>query len=185
MKKLLPLLLFIVLLAGCSTKKTYYTLGSNINIDSSVHFEKAIDIVTVEVPKYLEDPALVRQITPYQIKLLDHAQWLTPMKKRLTNVLIDYLQKAMNNPQIHLYPWDANKKPYKRVSVTIKRFIAYKDKIYLDANYKIYNFETKKTLTKLFTTTITSQENIDSMMESMEKAYLEMAEKIKSEIIDS
>jgi len=185
MKKLLLLLLLIVLLAGCSTKKTYYTLGTNIPINSRVYFEKPIDIVSVEVPKYLEDPALVRQVSPYQIKLLDKAQWLTPMKKRLTNVLIDYLQKAMNNPQIHLYPWDANKNPYKRVSVTIKRFIAYKDKVYLDANYKIYNFETKKTLTKLFSTSIASHDNIDSMMESMEKAYLELAEKIKSEIVKS
>ena len=185
MKKLLPLLFVIFLLVGCGSKKTFYTLGSNLNINSNIHFEKAIDVITVEVPKYLEDPTLVRQITPYQIKLLDHAQWLTPMKKRLTNVLIDYLQKTTNNPQVHLYPWDANKNPYKRVSVTIKRFISYKNTIYLDANYKIYNFETKSTVTKLFSTSVSSQENIDTMMKSMEKAYLELAEKIKSEIVNS
>ena len=184
MKQLLPLLL-LLLLAGCSSPKKYYTLGTNINVEPTVAFDKPIDVVTVIVPKYLEDPALVRQVTPYQIKLLDKAQWLTPMKKRLTNVLIDYLQKSMQNPQVHLYPWDANKHPYKRVSVTIKRFIAYDDKVYLDATYKIHNLESKATLTKLFSTTVPTGESTDAMMNAMERAYLELAATIKSEIINS
>jgi len=185
MRYLLPLLFLLLLTTGCSTKKKYYTLGTNININSPLHFDKAIDVVTVNVPKYLEDPVLVRQVTPYQIKLLEKAQWLTPMKKRLTNLLIDYLQQSLNNPQVRLYPWDGNKSPYKRVTVTIKRFIAYEDKVYLDANYKIYNLETKKSLSKLFTTTVPTEPAINLMMESMEKAYLELAETIKEEIVNS
>ena len=181
MKRLLPLL-FLLLLLGCSSKK-YYTLGNSLNITQKLTYTKPIDVVTVNVPKYLQDQVLVRQITPYQVELLKKAQWLTPMKKRLTNVLINYLQKSLNNPNVHLYPWNANKKADKRVEVTIKRFIAYKDKVYLDADYKIYNYNTKKSLNRLFSTKVETGVGIDSMMESMERAYLQLLEEIKTEVV--
>ena len=181
MKRVL-LLLVIFIFTGCSSKK-YYTLGNNLDITQNITYTKPIDIVTVNVPKYLQDQVLVRQITPYQVELLKKAQWLTPMKKRLTNILINYLQKSLNNPNVHLYPWNANKKADKRVEVTIKRFIAYKDNVYLDADYKIYNYHSKNSINKLFSTKVPTSIKIDTMMESMEKAYFQLLEEIKSELI--
>ena len=180
--KILLVLLFLLLLTGCSSKR-YYTLGNNLDITKNITYTKPIDVVTVDVPKYLQDQVLVRQTTPYQVEILKKAQWLTPMKKRLTNVLINYLKKSLNSPNVHLYPWNSNQKADKRVEVTIKRFIAYKDKVYLDADYKIYNYNTKKSLNKLFSTKVETSVGIDSMMESMEKAYLQLLEEIKTEVI--
>ncbi len=182
MKNILRLLFIILLFMGCSSKK-YYTLGNNLNITQKITYTKPIDVVTVNVPKYLQDLILVRQVTPYRVELLDKARWLTPMKKRLTNVLINYLQKSLNNPNVHLYPWNANKNAYKRVEVTIKRFIAYRNNVFLDADYKIYNYHTKSSINRLFTTTIQTGIGIDSMMESMEKAYLQLLNEIKTEIV--
>ncbi len=181
MKRLLPLL-FIFLFIGCNSKR-YYTLGNNLNVTEKITYTKPIDVVTINVPKYLQDQVLVRQITPYRVELLNKAQWLTPMKKRLTNVLINYLQESLNNPNVHLYPWNANKQPNKRVEVSIKRFIAYQDKVYLDADYKIYSYHSKTSINRLFSTTVKTGTKIDEMMESMERAYLQLLEEIKSEII--
>ena len=181
MKRVLPLL-FLLLFIGCSSKK-YYTLGNNLEITKNITYTRPIDVVTVNVPKYLQDQVLVRQITPYQVELLKKAQWLTPMKKRLTNILINYLQKSLNNPNVHLYPWNANRKADKRIAVTIKRFIAYKDKVYLEADYKIYNYHTKNSINKLFSTKVPTSIEIDTMMKSMEKAYLQLLEEIKTTII--
>ncbi len=181
MRRLLPIL-FLLLVTGCSSKR-YYTLGNNLNITQSTTYTKPIDVATVNVPKYLQDQVLVRQITPYRVELLDKAQWLTPMKKRLTNILISYLQKSLNNPNVHLYPWNANRNPNKRVEVDIKRFIAYKNNIYLDATYKIYNYNTKESIDKLFSTKVATGTKIDDMMESMQKAYLQLLEDIKSTLI--
>ena len=183
MKNIILILLTLLLFTACSSKK-YYTLGNNLNITSDMTYTKEIDIVKVNVPKYLKDHILVRQVSPYQVELIDQAQWLTPMQKRLTNILIDYLHKSMNNPNVHLYPWDGNKNPYKRVSVNIKRFIAYENMVYLQANYKIHNFETKTTTTKLFNTKVKTNESIESMMESMEIAYLKLTQTIKNEIVE-
>ncbi len=180
MKRLLSLL-FILLLTGCGSKK-YYTLGNNLKITKKITYTRPIDVVTVNVPKYLQDQVLVRQTTAYQVELLKKAQWLTPMKKRLTNILINYLQNALNNPNVKLYPWNANRKADKRVEVTIKRFIAYKDNVYLDADYKIYNYLTKNAIDKLFSTKVKTAQGLDAMMESMEKAYLQLLEDIKTKI---
>jgi len=182
MKILLPLLLPLFFFMGCNSKH-YYTLGESLNVQSQTTFTKPIDVVSVQVPKYLETPELVRQVTPYRVELLDKAQWLTPMKARLTNVLIEYLQQSMKNPNIHLYPWNANEKAYKRVSLTITRFIANQNHVYLQANYKINNLETHKSETKLFNTTVSTNKSIDTMVSSMEMAYLRLAEKIKSDIL--
>jgi uncharacterized lipoprotein YmbA len=183
MKKLFPLLL-LLLLTGCGSKK-FYTIGDNLNINSTTTYNKTIDVVKVTVPKYLKEHKIVRQISPYQIELIDKAQWLIPMETKLTQILIDYLQQSMNNPNVHLYPWDSNNKTDKRISIEIKRFIASNKQVTLKANYKVMNLKTNTNETKLFETTVPNNSNIESMMQSMEKAYLQLAEKVKTTIINN
>ncbi len=182
MKQILfiPLLLLFV---GCSTKE-YYTFGDNVrDISTSLNCKKTIAIEKVKIPKYLTDTSIVYQVSPYRVIRLKNANWLTPMKKRLTNVLIDYLQKSLNNPNIYLYPWESKKKTDIKVSVKIKRFIAYKDKVILEARYQIKNLKTKESQTKLFTTNIPTSHLAEDIMESMEKAYFKLIEVIKKDII--
>lgn len=181
MKTLLTLL-FLLLTVGCGTK-SYYTLGDNLSIESTDTYKENIAVVRVEVPKYLEEFKLVRQTTPYNVEIIDKANWLTPMQKRLTDVLIDYLQQSMNNPNVHLYPWDSSDKDKKRVSVRIKKFIAYNNDVILKADYKIHNLETNTIKSELFKTSVKTDGTLDGMMASMEKAYLELATNIKNNII--
>ncbi|MBU1667845.1 PqiC family protein [bacterium] len=184
-KRLLIPLFLILLLQGCSNKKRYYTLGDTSHINATQTYTKNITVEKVEIPKYLQDNTLVKQVTPYQVMLIEEANWLTPMQKRLTNVLISYLQKSLNNPNVYLYPWAMDKDTQKKVSLQIKRFIAYQDHVILEANYKIYDFNKKSYTTKLFNTKVKTLKSTESMMESMEKAYFELMEEIKSEIIKS
>ena len=179
----IPLFLLFTL-QGCSTK-SYYTLGDTSDIQATQTYTQKILVEKVEIPKYLNDNNLVRQISPYQVELIDKANWLTPMQKRLTNVLISYLQQSLNNPNVYLYPWDMDKESRKKVSLQIKRFIAYKEHVILEANYKIYDLKSKTYITKLFNTKVKTKESTQSMMKSMEEAYFELMEEIKNEIIKS
>jgi len=181
-KQLFIPLFFILMLQGCS-EKHYYTFGDTSHINTTQIYTKNITVEKVEVPKYLQDNTLVKQITPYEVMLIKKANWLTPMQKHLTNVLISYLQKSFNNPNVYLYPWEIDKNSYKRVSLKIKRFIAYQDHVILEANYKIYDFNKKSYTTKLFSTKVKTLTSTESMMESMEKAYFQLMEEIKNEII--
>ena len=181
MNRLLPFLI-LLLLTGCGSKK-FYTLGDNLNITSQTTYSESIDVVKVIVPKYLKEHKIVRQITPYQIELVGKAQWLVPMEKKLTEVLIDYLQQSLNNPNVHLYPWESDNKSTKRISIEIKKFIASDKEVMLKANYKIVDLKSNSSKVKLFKTTVPTSSDIQNMMESMEKAYLELIENIKTTLI--
>ncbi len=111
------------------------------------------------------------------------ANWLMPMQKHLTNVLISYLQKSLNNPNIYLYPWESTKETDKKISLKIKRFIAYNNEVILDASYQISDLKSKTNTTKLFSTKVETSHDIESVMEAMEKAYFELSDNIKNEII--
>lgn len=181
MKQLTIGLLIAISLLGCSSKQ-YYTLGNTSNMHSEEIYTKIIAVEKVGIPKYLKDNAIVKQISPYQVELMQDANWLIPMQKHLTNVLISYLQKSLNNPNVYLFPWESDKKTEKKVSVKIKRFIAYNNSVILDASYQITNLKSKTNTTKLFNTSVQANDDIESMMESMEKAYFELTENIKNEI---
>ena len=183
MKKLL-LMLSLLLFTACGSKK-FYTLGDNLNINATQTYAQNIDVVKVNVPKYLQEEKIVRQVNDYQIEFVDKAQWLIPMDKKLTQMLIEYLQQSMNNPNVHLYPWDSNNKTDKRVSVEVRRFIASNTEVTLKANYKVVDVQTNTTQSKIFKTTVESKADIESMMNSMEKAYLQLAKEIKLTIINN
>lgn len=180
--QILLTLLLLLILQGCSNKY-YYTLGDTSEIETSETYTKSIAVTKVDIPKYLKDSTIVRQVSPYQIMLIENANWLTPMQRRLTNVLINYLQKSLNNPNVHLFPWEADKDTNKKVSLKIKRFIAYKDEVILEASYKISDISSKHYNTKLFTTRVPTQEKTEAIMASMEKAYFELMETIKNELL--
>jgi len=173
----------MLLLQGCSSTKNYYTLGSTSNIKPTESYTKSIAVNKVEIPKYIKDNNLVRQITPYQVMVIEDAYWLSPMQKRLTNVLIDYLQKSMNNPNVHLFPWETDKNTDKHVSVQIKRLLAYQDEVELEASYKIRNLKSNEYTTKLFSTKVATSETTNMMVASMEKAYFELLEAIKDDLV--
>jgi uncharacterized lipoprotein YmbA len=172
----------LLLIEGCSSKR-YYTFGNTSSIEAKEEYNGSIAVEKVGLPKYLKDNTLVRQVTPYQVELIKDTNWLTPMPKHLTNVLISYLQKSLNNPNVHLYPWESDKETQKRLSVKIKRFISYNNEVILDASYQIDNLKTKQKDTKLFTTRIKASSSIESIVEAMEEAYFELSEEIKNEII--
>jgi len=183
MRRLLPILI-ILLLTGCGSKK-FYTLGENLKIPTATTYHHPIDVVKVTVPQYLQEHKIIRQVTPYQIEFIEDAEWLIPMEKKLTDVLIEYLQQSLNNPNVHLYPWESNQKATKRVSVEIKKFIASNKEVTLKANYKIVDLHNNSHKIEHFKTTLPTTNKIQDMLKSMEKAYLELIKKIKTSLIEN
>jgi len=179
----LLILISILLFTACSSKE-YYTFGDISHVSAIDGCGQTIAIDKVKVPKYLKENTIVKQISPYRVIRLKNSNWLTPMQKRLTNVLIDYLQKSLNNPNIYLYPWESRKKDTdKRVLVKIQRFITYNNRVILEASYQINNLKDKKKTTKLFHTSIVTSNEVESMMKAMEEAYFRLSEEIKTDII--
>ena len=178
------LLTVLLFLSTACTDKLYFTLGDTTHIEAKEVYRKVIAVEKVDIPKYLKDNSLVRQISPYQVELVKKANWLTPMQKRLTNVLISYLQKSLDNPNVYLYPWESGKNIDKRVALNITRFIAYKEEVLLEASYQIKERKKSGSKTKLFTTVVKIEnKHVDAMVEAMEKAYFQLTDEIRKELI--
>ena len=172
-----------IMLSSCGSKQLY-TLGDTSNITYSGHTtQKAIAVEKIELPIYFMDSPIYKKNTPYHLIEVEDASWIHSMDTHLTNVLITYLQKSLNTATIYPYPWSSVDKIDKKISLTISNFIAYKSHIYLDANFQIYNKKSKKSSNYLFTTkTKIKGDSIEQMIESMDRAYFELLERIKSHI---
>ncbi len=172
-------LIIILFLVGCSSKELY-TLGDNLNsIRELKSSSEYIAVDRVKVPIYLINSPIYIKDTPYHLKRIKNKNWINDIDKQLTQTLINYLHKSINNSNIYLYPWSNIKRFDKRVSVKINKFIAYKDKVSLEATYQIYNKIDKKSLNYFFKTKEKIKDkSINEMIESMSKAYLKLMQDI-------
>ena len=170
-----------LILNNCGSKQLY-TLGDTSNITySGKTIKEAIAIEKVELPIYLMDSPIYKKRTPYHLIKVKNASWIHSMDTHLTNVLITYLQKSLNTATIYPYPWSSVERIDKKISLSLNNFIAYKNHIHLDANFQIYNKNSKKSSNYLFSTKTKLQDtSIESMIEGMDRAYFELLEKIKS-----
>jgi len=182
--KIILLATFITILLTACGSKQLYTLGDTSNISySGKSIKETIAVEKVELPIYFMDSPIYKKRTPYHLIEIENANWIHSMDTHLTNVLITYLQKSLNSANIYPYPWSSAKHIDKKISLTISNFIAYKNYIYLDANFQIYNKNSKKSSNYLFNTKVElKDESVEKMIEGMEKAYFELLEKIKSHL---
>ena len=183
MEKIFFSLLIGVFFVGCSSKQLY-TIGDTSHIPTNPKASrKFIAVQKIELPIYFMDSPIYRKDSPYHLKEIEKANWINSMDVHMTNVLISYLQKSMNNPNIYAYPWSNIKKIDKKISISISTFIAYKNYIFLDANYHILDKVGKNSSNYLFNTKeAIDDESIESMIRAMETSYFRLAKEIKEKL---
>ena len=185
MYRLLLALFTLLLLTACSPKQLY-TFGNTAHITPSSQQQTSQQFIGVEqikLPIYMMDSPIYKKDSPYHLVEIKKASWTHSMDKHLTNMLIAYLQKSLNNPNIYAYPWSSSPRTDKRISLTIANFIAHKGVINLDATYQILDKKTKKSSNYLFNHNEPIQnKSIEAMMEAMEKIYFKLAKQIKQKL---
>ena len=183
MKKIFLAIAITVLFGACSSKQLY-TLGDTSDIiQNSKTNHEFIAVEKIELPIYLMDSPIYRKDSRYHLEKIDKANWISSMDEHLTNVLISYLQKSLNNPNIYTYPWSSIKKMDKKVSVTISSFIAYQNIVTLEASYQILDKHQHKTSNNFFSTKESYHgKSVEHMIEAMEKAYFRLAKDISRKL---
>jgi len=178
-KNILLIAVIIFFFEACSSKQLY-TIGDTSHIKSGQKSsQEFIAVERVELPTYLMDSRIYWQDNPYHLKKLDNANWIGEIDKHLTRVIISYLQKSLNNPNIFPYPWSNINHIDKKISITITKFISYQNVVTLEANYQILDKNKKKTISYFFNTNeVVSGKNIENMLSAMERAYFKLIEDI-------
>jgi len=175
-KILLPVIAFLGL-NGCSSN--YYVL-SVASTPSTVYktSNMVIGVEKVTVPGYLYKREIAIAKSNSQITLLGNASWGEDLDEGLTQRLISFLQKKFMQPNVHAYPWGLDYQPNIKVSVQISRFIAQNNKVYLDYTWSLDNLKTKRRKARLFSTSVVTKSDTQSIVSSMNKVFSELEESI-------
>jgi len=183
MRQIIYILIAGFFFSACGSKQLY-TLGDTSALPTST--EQNFDFIAVEkveLPIYFMDSPIYKKDNPYHLQEIENANWINSMDVHMTNILISYLQKSKNNPNVYAYPWSNIKKIDKKVSLNISTFIAYQNSISLDANYHIMDYKTKQGSNYLFNIKEPIEnKSVESMIKAMEKAYFKLAKEINDKI---
>lgn len=177
-KKLLFGLVTALMLGGCMSSKFYVLSTPSQPANTYAYRPMSIGVEKVTVPEYLFKREIAVAESPSQIRLLSNATWAEDLDAGLTQRLIGFLQKKLNQPQVYAYPWNVNTQPDKKISVHISRFIAQGDKVYLDANWAVENMHTHQSKARLFSTTVPTTANSNDIVASMDRAFGQLEEVI-------
>ena len=177
-KILLPIVAMFGLV-GCLSSH-YYVLSTPSQPSSTYQSKHlSIGVEKVVVPEYLFKREIAVAKSDSEVTFVSDGTWAEDMDAGLTTRLIGFLQKKFNAPNVHLYPWDTDAQPSKKVKVQISRFIAQKGNVYLDATWEVKNMRTNHTKARLFHTVAPSKSmGTTDIVEAMNEAFHELEEVI-------
>lgn len=170
----------LFLLNGCVGSSNYYVL-SVASQPSTVyaHKNRVIGVEKITIPAYLYKRQIAIAKSPSQIDFITGSEWGEDLDEGLTQRLISFLQKKFRQPRVYAYPWNTDTLPSRRVKVQITRFIAYGDRVYLDANWEVKSLSTGRSRSSLFNTSVaTKSGDAASIVASMDAAFRQLEESI-------
>ena len=165
----------VMIVAGCGATSSYYMLSvPTIPAKTYTALGKSIGVEKVTLPSYFDKRLLAVAHSSSQITFNSSAVWAEDMNTGLTNRLIGYLQKTFHQPQVYAYPWDTHTQPELKVRVQVTRFIAQGDRVYLDANWEIANLQNHTHQAKLFSTSVKTGSDAESIVQAMDSAFSQL-----------
>jgi len=178
-KKLLLSIIATFSLNSCFSSR-YYVLSTASQPMHTYHqTNMSIGVEKVTVPEYLFKREIAIAKSDSEVSFLSDGAWAEDMDAGLTTRLISFLQKKFNQPKVHLYPWDLDTQPNKKVKVSISRFIAQNGKVYLDATWEVVNMRTQHKKARLFHTALeTKSMGTTDIVETMNDAFKQLEEEI-------
>jgi len=174
--KMLFTLAILFLLSGCGPSSNIYILSvSDQPTSVYAHQNRVIGVEKVTIPGYLYKREIAIAKSPSQIGFMSGNEWGEDLDEGLTHRLISYLQKKFRQPRIYEYPWNTDTQPSRKVKLQITRFIAYGDRVYLDANWEIENLSSGQSRSQLFSTSVaTNAGDAKTIVASMDAAFRQL-----------
>ena len=170
--------LMLLVLSGCGSTHYFMLTGPTV---TEKHYNKHLPVIGVEkisLPEYMVRGEVATQLSPTQIHYSALDEWVEDMEDSLTQQLIAAIQKSFNHPSVYAYPWGLSKQAGIKIKISISRFIAYGDFVYLDATWKINDLQRGKEYSRLFSVKVPGGKNTASVVAGMNKAFGKLSETI-------
>ena len=171
-KTLLLTTLVVFSLTGCISSH-YYILSNVPKLQHTyAQTHMRIGVEKVVVPEYLFKRQIAIAKSQSEVAFVSDGSWAEDVDTGLTTRLIGFLQKKFNQPNVHLYPWDTDTQPTKKVKVHISRFIAEGKDVSLDATWEVETMATHHSVSKLFHITLKAEDTSTSaIVKAMNNAF--------------
>ena len=135
MTRILPIIIVILLFAGCSSSSPspkIYTLNSlvlpgQIETSTSKDGTTVVGIGPVEIPDYLDKPQIVTRTPANELSLSEFHLWGGSLKTDVTRVLIEDISSLLGSEPFTVVLWRAHVPGSYRVPISILRFDAVPD----------------------------------------------------------
>ncbi len=172
----------LLMLVGCGPANYYMLTGStNVQPRHSKHLP-VVGVETISLPEYMQQGKVAIQLSPTQISYSDSGKWAEDMEGSLTKQLISTIQKSFNHPNVYAYPWGLSKQAGLKIKVTISKFIAYGDNVYLDANWEISDLKIGKQYSRLFSVKVPCGKETASVVAAMNVAFGKLSQRVVSDL---
>ncbi len=168
----------MLILSGCSVSSFYVLSTPSQPQKTYISKNQVIGVEKVTVPEYLFKREIAVAKSSSQVIFLDGSQWAEDMDTGLTHRLIAFLQKKFKQPGVYAYPWGTDVQPEIKVKVQVTRFIAQGESVYLDATWEVRNMRSDKSMLKLFSTTLPTKTDAESIVEAMNSAFGQLEEDV-------
>jgi uncharacterized lipoprotein YmbA len=115
-----------LLVVGCSVRSPdpdFWTLDSRAPLPASWdETAPAVEVGAVELPRYLERPAIVVRTGPERLEPAGFNRWADSLDIAFGRVLAEDLARRLASPKVTAYPLRAPFAPDYRVLVNVERF---------------------------------------------------------------
>ena len=170
----------LFLLNSCLSTSNFYVLSVASQPQSTYSsYNRSIGVEKVTIPAYMFKRQIAFAKSPSQIAFMSDSEWGEDLDEGLTHRLISFLQKKFRQPRVYQYPWQTDTPPTKKVKLQVTRFIAYGDRVYLDANWEVETLSNGARRSRLFSTSVaTKAGNAASIVASMDVAFRQLEESV-------
>ena len=175
--------IFIILLtlffSACSTKESSFILPTT-NVVTLKSIKTQIGVKKINVPDYLNsDKILVKNGS--KLESID-ANFASSADSLFTQKAIVTLKKALNNPNVFLYPWEVSKKKGYIVEINIDDYLYSNGMVNLNGTYYIKNANGQVISAKNFAYSKPANKDANSIVNALNELFnnliIEIAQKI-------
>ncbi|MCX5817289.1 MAG: PqiC family protein [Proteobacteria bacterium] len=135
MIRILPIIIMISLLLGCSSTSPppkFYTLSSLVSPKTAEFFPSRSDTLVigigpVEIPDYLDKPQIVTRTATNELLISEFNLWGGSLKMDVTRVLIENISSFLGSEPVTIVTWRAHVSGSYRIPIYLFRLDATPD----------------------------------------------------------
>lgn len=130
-----------LLVAGCvsSPPAHFYVLTPVAQQAQAPRSELILGVGPVRLPAYLDQPQMVKRITPNRVAMEEFERWGAPVQQEVVRVLAQNLTELLGTARVVTHPWEGAIPLDLQVTVEIRRFDPAPDgEVHLDAVWSVF-----------------------------------------------